>query len=414
MRGILVDTPKFAEVYRLAIEAQEQEIAQHVGGILVDCLMAVSRFREAAYLAETTLQLGSDARALHDLATCLDAIGEPSSAVELFRQAISECSTTDTMLVAKCNSGLGVAYSNLGKLDLASERHLVALSKYQQLGDPNGEAVCFNNLGHVSDRLGEYDAAADYLERSYELQKDNQPSAALILNNIGHIHASVGRYARALKYYERALPVLKSAENRKAEATVTRNIGYVHHSTGNFSLALEYYELALKISEEIGDRSGVATVVCNVGLTHHALRKYHDALSFYREALQINREIRNPQGIGSTHNNIGLAYEALGELDTAKKHYKIAVKTAVKTGALLDESIARFNLASVHSKQGHLTNAVIEMERVVEIDAAIGHSDLSRDSSILAFFKGQASGTLNYSNDTAMRRGTKSPFGKLN
>jgi hypothetical protein len=47
------------------------------------------------------------------------------------------------------------------------------------------------------------------------------------------------------------------------------------------------------------------------------------------------------------------------------------------------EAVTRFNVAMIHRAEGELGRAVAELERVVELDRQVGHSDLQSDAEML-------------------------------
>ena len=75
---------RWVEVHRLAVAGREAGIARDVGDRVGGVWLARSRFADAARLAELTLTLGEDARALYQLGWARSATGEPTAALAAY------------------------------------------------------------------------------------------------------------------------------------------------------------------------------------------------------------------------------------------------------------------------------------------------------------------------------------------
>jgi tetratricopeptide (TPR) repeat protein len=109
-------------------------------------------------------------------------------------------------------------------------------------------------MGIVEERLGNYQKALEYHEKSLEIKiKCVGPLDVIVAAtymNMGVVRMELGNFEKALEQYGR---LLKS--NFKASATSMwmwrapfNNIGLVHQSLGKFEKALEFFEKDLEIS----------------------------------------------------------------------------------------------------------------------------------------------------------------------
>ena len=89
-----------------------------------------------------------------------------------------------------------------------SEKELL-ISK--ELGDKNGEAICYTNLGNMYQSVGEYDKAREHLENSVVIQKEigDRNGEAFSYANLGAVYQLVGEYEKARKYLEKSLVISK-------------------------------------------------------------------------------------------------------------------------------------------------------------------------------------------------------------
>ena len=168
------------------------------------------------------------------------------------------------------------------------------------------------------------------------------------------------------------------------QAITRTNIGGVYDSLGQLEKALECYEQALSIHEEIGNRPLQATTLNNIGLVYDRLRQPEKALEYYYQALPIREEVGDRAGVATTLNNIGLVHRPPG---TSRQSLGFLQPGAIyrrRNRRLVRGKCYTLNLALNHYFRGHLTDAVVALKRVVELDRIMQHSDLENDLELLA------------------------------
>jgi tetratricopeptide (TPR) repeat protein len=210
-------------------------------------------------------------------------------------------------------------------------------------------------------------------------------SCAVLANELGWLLDNLGEPARALEYYTHALAITREIGDHAGAAVALNNIGLAHAALGDRPRALEQYDQAVPIFEAAGDRGGLAATLVNSGTVHHAIGDRHRALEHFGRARRIQQEIGDRHGLAVTLNNIGAVYDELRQPEKALACMEQALRINEEAGDRYGEAVTRFNLAQVHRDQGRLTQAVHELQRVVELDELIqshlldAHRQLLRD-----------------------------------
>ncbi|CAF1396031.1 unnamed protein product, partial [Rotaria sordida] len=126
----------------------------------------------------------------------------------------------------------------------------------QEPDDENNQAYCYQAIGLMKDKQGQYNVAIEFYEKSLDINEKilppNHPSLATSYNNIASVHKNMGDYSKALEFYEKALKIDEKTlpPNHPHLATSYNNIGLVYNNMGDYSKALEFYEKSLKIREK--------------------------------------------------------------------------------------------------------------------------------------------------------------------
>ena len=90
-------------------------------------------------------------------------------------------------------------FSRLGEYDKTREHFDKSLVIKKEIGERNGEATCYGNLGTVYESVGEYDKAREHLEKSLVITKEigDRNGEAYCYRILGNMYESVGEYDNA-------------------------------------------------------------------------------------------------------------------------------------------------------------------------------------------------------------------------
>ena len=208
-------------------------------------------------------------------------------------------------------------FESLGQYDKVREYHEKALAISIEIGDRNGEATSYGNLGTLFQSLGQYDKAREYQEKALAIKIEigDRNGEATSYRNLTCLFLSLGMYAKADNYLEKA--IRKGVDDRRGEAADYTNLCIICCKRGEYDKAQEYCEKALTSFMDIGDRENV--VVC--------------------------------------YNNLGLCYQSLGKNDIAEGYLKQALLLSRDIGHNLNEFRCLCNLSALMASQGHLEEA---------------------------------------------------------
>ena len=265
-------------------------------------------------------------------------------------------------------------FKSLGEYVKAEQYLQKALVITKEIGNKQGEASSYGNLGAVFQSLGEYVKAEEYLQKALAIRKEigDKKGEAADYGNLGTVFRSLGEYVKAEEYHQKALVIRKEIGDKKGEASSYGNLGTLFQSFGEYVKAEEYHQKALVIRKEIGNKNGEATDYGNLGTVFKSLGEYVKAEQYLQKALVITKEIGNKQGEASSYGNLGVVFQSLGEYVKAEEYLQKALAIRKEIGDKNGEAVDYGNLGNVFIWLGEYAKAKEYYKKALTICNANG------------------------------------------
>jgi CHAT domain-containing protein/tetratricopeptide (TPR) repeat protein len=247
----------------------------------------------------------------------------------------------------------------------------LAKSIAEQIGDMEGIAQAFNDMGAVQDSQGNYGLAIEYFQRSLVLRKalGDKVNMAVSLANLGSVYGSQGNHRLASEYYQKALVEFELVGHNVGLGAVLNSIGNTYFFQGNYGLALANYEKALKYFQAAGHKAGEAIALNNMGNVRQRQGDYGSALDYYQKSLKVKEALGNKAGIGASLNNIGKNYRLRGRYDLAFEYFQSSLAQFEVIGDARGEALTLGEIGLLHYSKGDYAKALEFAERAAVIAA---------------------------------------------
>ena len=220
----------------------------------------------------------------------------------------------------KDKQGMAVSYNNIGLVYYYQGNYPEALKNYfaslkirEEMGDKQGIAASYNNIGSVyhsqgnahpnpSQKAGLFNEALKNHFASLKIREElgDKQGIASSYNNIGNVYYSQG----------------------KAHTNSSQKDGLAPQKDGLYNEALKMYFASLKIMEEIGDKAGTESSLVNLSLTYKDLKKYKEAEAYSLKALSLATEIGDLESIKDATRCLSQVYTATSRHKQALVYYK--------------------------------------------------------------------------------------------
>jgi tetratricopeptide (TPR) repeat protein len=221
---------------------------------------------------------------------------------------------------------LGLAYTDLGRLDEAISVHNESLQISRELKRRNGIAVQLSNLADIYRRLGKWDQAINTFKESlqnYELE--DKLGIGQTLNGLGIVYHSQRLFNDAISAFQQSISLSSDLGHKHLYSQAIGNLGMVFREQKRWDEAIQAFEESLKIKRELRDRQGIAETLGNVARLYQDQKRWREATAVYEEDLQISREIGDLHGEGISLINIGVLYGSRLKPRQAKVYFQEAL-----------------------------------------------------------------------------------------
>jgi two-component sensor histidine kinase len=267
------------------------------------------------------------------------------------------------------------------QFDLSIDTLRHALSYAEQTNNVLLIAKCYNNLGLLYSKIGNFPESLSHYNISLEILREYGDvdilSSAFL--NIGMTYKEMGVYKKSLQLLFEAEKLAKMLGKRTRLAKVYNSIGNVYLNLENYPKALTYYLHAIELKKKLNDQSALAYTYNNVGMAYRRLNNYDSALYFFKESLKGKIKEGKPDRVAGTYSNIGDVYLENGDINKAEEYftkaYNLYVVNKLQEGILF--SYIDFSNLAVKRRQYKEAEAL--MLKGVALARKIGIFDLEVD-----------------------------------
>jgi signal transduction histidine kinase len=238
--------------------------------------------------------------------------------------------------IAIAYSKKGKANFYLGELVNAHDFWNLALEKFTQIENKEGEAEILNSIGSYYYKIDEYDIALEKYFLSLKLREELSDSIgmAYCLNNIGNVFFSQEQSDKALEYYEKALTIAENTTDNKIISILLNNLGIEYANIDSIEKALEYHFRSLEIKEKMNNRIGMGITLGSIGSIYKSDSLFDEALIYYHKAIDIFEEVSSKYYKALMLNYIAGVYTATDNYDLSIDYLQNSLGLAIETESL--------------------------------------------------------------------------------
>ena len=334
-----------------------------------------------------------------NLGNCYSSKGNFMKSIEIGNEAIAFLDTISQLnekgreaIFATIYRNLGLAYRNLGKIEVAFKFLNKSLLLAKEAKDNAGILHTFVNLANVYSDKGKPQKSIEFSLKALELNNLVKDSAieSTAYMNLGNAYRTLGDFRKSIQYYEQALPIARKIGLRAVESRCLANLSNVYnyvdaskmnqlHDTaieyasqsGDKSLqshllldkailyaktkehdkALNFLNQGLEFAKNDGNKRLLFSALVKAGLVHHLSGETHQAVDFFQQALNMNNDdIQDLENKLQSLTAISDCYYYLGEYEKSITYGDKALQLAREIGNPQFMQIILYNLGKTYSK----------------------------------------------------------------
>lgn len=297
-------------------------------------------------------------RAWFLLAKAAIRAGDPRRAAEdyLVRALVIQTRLRNEQGQGDVLNAFGVAYQELGRLDLAASHYDKAAALRERIGERRGQAISLKNLATVRMIQGQVQEARTQLRRALAILEalGDRSGIAELHNAFGGLAEERGRAREALDHYRLALQARRGLGDDRALAQSHNNVGFAYYLLAEYEHAGVYLHEAEALYRKAGDAAGGLAVTLNLGLVQLAQGPWEAAVATFQRGLEAARDQDARSAMAMALGHLGLAARYQGRASAALAAFDKALDLLkgledargqaefglMKAGALLDLGLA--------------------------------------------------------------------------
>ncbi len=180
----------------------------------------------------------------------------------------------------------------------------------------------------------------------------DQEGLAVTYQNLGNVLYLLNDYQASLEYYRMRLALEQERANAAGEASAWHGIATTEYSQGDYLSALESYERALALRERLdpSQQGDLPSLLIGLGNAHFLLHDYRPAIDAYRRAASLLAR-RSPGELVRAWSGVGRVLAIEGNYREALEAYDRVLTLAIRRRDETAVADALADVANVHSLQ---------------------------------------------------------------
>ncbi|MGH2411285.1 MAG: tetratricopeptide repeat protein, partial [Chloroflexota bacterium] len=245
------------------------------------------------------------------------------------------------------------------------------LALREHLGDQDGIAVAWNNLGLMAANRGDIDEAEECHRRALVVQEriGNQLAVANSLTSLGLMAYQRCDYVRADSSYRRALVILEERGDPSGLAHCQNSLGLLAFDRGDYAAAEQLLLTSLATSEQLQHPTEAAHRCVYLGALALARGELRQAQEWLDRGLRVGQEAGYDPAIADAWIQQGRLAREQGEYSVALRLARRAHRLVSRLGGVEEELLTGLDCVRAYIQLGNPRRAV-RLFRFVSADIA--------------------------------------------
>ncbi|HEX7330148.1 MAG TPA: tetratricopeptide repeat protein [Pyrinomonadaceae bacterium] len=233
-----------------------------------------------------------------------------------------------------------------GRYSTAFDIYGVAQNVAEQIGDKEGVATAWLDIGTVYYFQANYPAAFEHYKKARDLftEVTNHYEAAKALSGLALIYKEQRRETEALAALQQVLQEFTSLGDMEETANTLNMIGTIYYGQGNYSAAADAFRKSGEANRNVDSVVRLADVLYMQG-------DYGQALAFYKESLERVSRTEIGATIAALNGAANSAYYS-GNYDEALEYFQRSVNVQKTQPDRLGLATALRGIGNVHRTRG--------------------------------------------------------------
>jgi len=244
-----------------------------------------------------------------------------------------------------------------------------ALELAKRTGATHALAACYNDLGVLYMKSGEFEKSAEFLEQGLKTALENGfgDLALTIYNNLPQLHWIAGEFEKAFETAQKGSEFGQKTGFLHGLTWINVLLATGYLAMGELRKALSIFEDTLAMSKRIKYEVQVSGSLGGLGYCYYLLGEWDKSLRFLKESLDIARKVEEYQFSANAAQWLGQLFTEMGDYAEAEKYLQESsniYESAGETASQLGEAYP--DLVKLYLKTGEMEKAQELTEKIHE------------------------------------------------
>ncbi len=238
-----------------------------------------------------------------------------------------------------------------GDRERASKHHRMALEILEKEPASVELASLYEDISHMLWRSGSAEALP-LARKAFKLADtlDDSEILAGCYNNLGTLYLKLGEFEKAAKHYEQGLKI--ALENNVPPAVALyNNLSELYRATAEFQKMFETAQKGSEFSKKVGSLYGLSWIDSVLAASYMYRGELQKSVSIYEDILALAKRIKYPVQISGAMCGLAWCYQFLGEWEKSTQFLMEARNIAEKIGEYQFSGLATLLLGELFMEQ---------------------------------------------------------------
>jgi len=304
-------------------------------------------------------------------------IGKPDACMEYWNKALSLWNQVgDKKKAAKLHAKMAhFFWWGTGDKEKASEHHRMALEILEREPESVELASLYEDISHMLWRTGKPEALS-WAQKALELSERLGNSEVLMrcYNDLGTLSLKSGEFEKALEYYEQGLKIALENNSVGDAITLYNNLCNLYWATGEFQKMFETAQKGSELAKKVGSPYGLTWLDSLLAECYVNMGDIQKAISIYEDVLALAKRAKHTVQISGAMAALGMCYQLLGEWDKSLQYLMEALDIAKKIGEYQFSGVATLGLGELFMEMEDYGEAEKYFKEAISIYEKAGES----------------------------------------
>lgn len=157
----------------------------------------------------------------------------------------------------------------------------------------------------------------------YLLENSDFRGAASALNEVAFVYWNNNHYRQAADYYEKSYELNVKVANENGLAMINNNLGMLYADLGEYDKAFEKFNQTLAARRANDEVDGMISALINLSVVLNRLERYNESISNLTEALTLAREGYDKEMMRSIYGMLSETYGFQGDVEKSLQNFEL-------------------------------------------------------------------------------------------